>query len=232
MKQKLLTVVFILVVSIKSFCQFIDSDVAITTKGLSEEYASRFKSTENKAAFLNILNQFKTIHDIAPINIIVTFKEGSGDIAAEINYNQDKIFTNTEYSFHNEQWSGWGTGISLSLQSQIFAALSAYKKSVATKGYLIDKDILKFDSTVKCKKSNGDWVCFYAYNYFNSQGFFSYVFYDNARISIAGKVYETETSNTKMLHDIKFFMVGKTTGLDGQKTDAYYFCKFFSIATE
>jgi len=97
---------------------------------------------------------------------------------------------------------------------------------------MMDKDLLEFESTVKCKKANGDSVNFYAYNYLNSQGFYPYTFYKNAHISIAGKVYETETSNTKTLNDMKFFMVGKTTGLDGSKTGAYYFCKFFNVEME
>lgn len=232
MKQKILTLTILLLFSLKSFCQFTDSDITITTKGLSEEYAARFKDSENKAAFVSILNQLRITHDIAPIKIIVTYENGAGDVTAEINYNHEKIFANSDYSSHNRQWSSWGKGISVYLQHQIFTALSQYKKSVATKGYMMDKDLLKFESTVKCKKINGDFVNFYAYNYLNSQGFYPYTFYKNVHISIAGKIYETETSNTKTLNDMKFFMVGKTTGLDGSKTGAYYFCKFFNVEME
>lgn len=181
---------------------------------------------------MNVLNQLRITHDIAPIKITVSYADGKGEVTAEINYDHEKIFSNSEYSSHNRQWSSWGTGISVYLQHQIFTALSQYKKSVATKGYMMDKDLLKFGSTVKCKKTNGDWAEFYAYNYFNSQGFYPYTFYTNARMSIAGKLYETETSNTKPLTEMKFFMVGKTIGLDGSKTGAYYFCKFFNVETE
>lgn len=232
MKQRLLTLTILLFISSKSFCQLTDSDVIITTKGLSEEYASRFKESENKASFVSILNQLRIPRDIAPIKLIVTYENGAGDVTAEINYNHEKIFANSDYNSHYRQWSSWGTGISVYLQSQLFTALSQYKKSVATKGYMMDKDLLKFESTVKCKKENGDYANFYAYNYFNSQGFYPYTFYKNAHISIAGKVYETETSNTKTLNEMKFFMVGKTTGLDGSKTGAYYFCKFFNVEIE
>lgn len=229
MNKGILTLSLLLLISIKSFCQFTDSDIIITTKGLSEEFAARFKDSENKAALVSVLNQLRITHDIVPIKIIVTYANGEGDVTAEINYNHEKIFANSDYSAHNRQWSSWGTGISVYLQDQLFTALSMYKKTVATKGYLMDKDLLKFESTVKCKKINGDYVNFYAYNYLNSQGFYPSTFYKNAHISIAGKVYETETSNTNTLNEMKFFMVGKTTGLDGSKTGAYYFCKFFSV---
>lgn len=232
MKQGFITLTFLLLVSIKLFCQFIDSDISITTKGLSEEYASRFKDSKNKATLINILNQLRVTHDIIPIKIIVTYENGAGDVTAEINYDHEKIFANSVYNSLNKQWSNWGTGISVYLQDQIFTALSQYKRSVATNGYLMDKDLLKFESTVKCKKANGDFANFYAYNYLNSQGFYPYTLYKNAHISIAGKVYETETSNTKVLEDMEFFMVGKTTGLDGSKTGAYYFCMFFNIKME
>lgn len=229
MKQRILAVMFLQLVSLKSFCQFADTDITITTKGLSEEYATRFKNNQNKAVLISILNQLNVTHHIAPIKIVVTYENGVGEVTAEIIYNHDKIFANSDYNSHNKQWSSWGMGISVYLQSQIFTALSQYKKSVATKSYLMDKDLLKFESTVKCKKANGDFVNFYGYNYFNSQGFYPYAFYANAYINIAGKVYETETSNIKTLNDLKFFMVGKTTGLDGSKTGAYYFCKFFNV---
>lgn len=232
MKQRLLTLTILLLVSSKSFCQFTDSDITITTKGLSEEYATRFTDSENKSAFVSILNQLNIPHEIAPIKLTVTYENGAGDVTAEINYDHDKIFSNSQYDSHNRQWSRWGTGISFYLQNQVLTALSQYKKSVATEGYMMDKDLLKFESTVKCKKSNGDFVNVYAYNYLDSRGFYPYTFYKNVHISISGKVYETESANTKTLNEMKFFMVGKTTGLDGSKTGAYYFCKFFNIETE
>jgi hypothetical protein len=229
MEQRLLTFTILLLISSKSFCQFTDSDITITTKGLSEEYATRFKDGENKAALVSVLNQLYVTNNILPIKITVTYQDGEGDVTAEINYNHEKIFTNSDYERHNSEWSSWGKGISVYLQDQIFTALSKYKKAVATKGWTMDKDLLAFESSVKCKKANGDWVCFYARNYLNYQGFYPFNFYMNAHISIGGKLYETETSNTKTLNEMKFFMVGKTTGIDGSKTGAYYFCEFFNI---
>jgi len=232
MKLKILTSVVLLLLSINSFGQFSDYDITITTNGLSEEYAARFKDNQIKAALVSIMNQLQITHDIAPIKITVSYADGVGEVTAEINYDHAKIFAHSDYSSHNRQWSGWGKGISVYLEHQIFTALSQYKKSAATKGYSLDKDLINFGSAVKCKKANRDWVCFYAYNYFNSQGFYPYTFYNNAHISIAGKVYETETSNSKSLDEMKFFFVGKTTGIDGGKTGAYYFCKFFNVQTE
>ena len=233
MKFRIFTFASLLFLSVKSFCQFSDNDIIITTKGLSEKYASRFKESSNKTALISILNQLKVTHDISPIKITVTYENEEGNVIAEINYNHDKIFSNnTDYSFHNNNWSRFGNGVSVYLQNQIFTALSQYKKSVATKGYLMDMDLLKFESTVKLKKSNEDWVSFYAYNYLNSQGFYPFTLYKNVHISIEGKIYETETSNTKMLKEMNYFMIGKTTGLDGGITGAYYFCKFFNIKTE
>ena len=101
MKQGLLTLTLLLLISIKSFCQFTDSDITIATKGLSEDYGARFKDSENKSAFISILNQLNITHDIVPIKIIVTYENGAGDVTAEINYNHEKIFSNSDYNSHN-----------------------------------------------------------------------------------------------------------------------------------
>lgn len=239
MKQSLLILTILLIISSKSFCQLInidqsitDYDVTITTQGLSEEYSTRFKDHKNKVVFVDILNQLGVPRDIAPIKLIVNYENGAGDVTVEINYNHERIFANSNYFSHNQQWRRYGFGMSVYLQSQIFTAMSQYKQSVATKASMMDQDLLKFESTIKCKKANGDFVNFYAYNYFDSRGFYPYSFYKNAHISIAGKVYETETSETQHLNDMKFFMLSKTIGLDGSKTGAYYLCKFFNIQME
>lgn len=213
--------------------QYLSSDFTIITKGLSESYASRFKESSKKEELVNIFNQLNITHDIAPIKITILFEKNEGNVIAEVNYDHNKILLgDNDYSSHNERWSRYGKGTSVYLQHQIFTALSQYKKSVSTKGYSMDKELLKFTSTVKLKKATGDWISFYAYNYFNSQGFYPFTFYKNARLSVGGKIYEVETPNTKMLNEMKFFFVGKAIGLDGNKTGAYYFCKFFEIETE
>ena len=232
MKKIFLIATIFLCISPKSYCQISDSDITITTKGLSQDYDARFKDKKNKEAFSDILNKLDVPQDIAPIKLIVNYENGEGSVTAEINYNHDKIFSDSEYDSHNNRWSRWGTGISVYLQHKIFTALSQYKKSVATEGYQMENAILKFDSNVKCKKSNGDFIVFYAYNNLNSQGFYPYTFYKNAHISILGKIYEAESANTTTLNEVKFFIVGKTIGLDGNKTGAYYFCKFFDIKTD
>lgn len=233
MKFKIFTSLFIIFFNIKSYGQFLDKDVIITTKGLSEEYATRFKENSNKEALISTLNQLGVTHSIAPIKVTVSYEKEEGNVIAEINYNHDTIFsTNSNYSSHNSNWNRFGTGISVFLQDQIFTALSQYKKSVATKGYLMDKDLLKFESVVKLKKSNGDWISFFAYNFLDSRGFYPFMFYHNVYINIKGKEYSTETSNAQMLKEMRFFKVGKTTGLDGNKTGASYFCQFFNIKNE
>lgn len=229
MKIKILTSAVLLLLSVQSFSQFSDHDIIITTKGLSEEYATRFRNNENKSTLISIMNQLRITHDIAPIKIIVSYADGEGEVTAEITYDHEKIFANSDYSHLNNQWSRWGKGISVYLEHQIFIALSQYKKSVAQIGYSMDKDLLNFGSTVKCIKENGDWVCFYAYNRLDSKGFYPYKFYNNARIGIASKIYDTETTNFKSLDEMKFFFVGKTPGIDGTKTGAYHFCKFFNV---
>jgi len=227
--------------ALKFFClttffahgQYTSSDFLISTKGLSPEYSSRFKDNSKITELVNVFNQLDIPHDIAPIKIIISYTNGEGNVTAQINYNHEQIFSgNTRYSNHNSRFSGYGDGISTLLEFQIFEALSQYKKSVATNGFSMDNDLLKFESTVTLKKANGDWLSFYAYNYFNSRGFYPHTIYQNVRMSIAGKIYDTETPNTKMLNDMSYFFVGKTTGLDGHKTGAYYFCKFFKIKTE
>ena len=123
MKKRLLTLTISLLVSISSFCQLIDDDITIITKGLSQEYASRFKNIENKASLVSILNELSVTRDIAPIKIIVTYENGVGNIIAEINYNLEKIFANPDYRNRNEDASRFvisGKGISVFLQHQIF----------------------------------------------------------------------------------------------------------------
>jgi hypothetical protein len=233
MKLRFFAFFFLLLLSVKSFCQFSENDITITTTGLSDEYALRFKESSNKAVMINLLNLLRVEHDIVPIKITVFFEKNEGNVIAEINYNHDKIFSGySAYSSQNSMGNRFGKGISVYLQDQIFTILGEYKKSVATKGYSRDTDILKFASTVKLKKANGDWVAFYAYNYFDSQGFYPFTFYQTVQLSVDGKKNTTDASNYKSLSEMKYFMVGKTTGLDGSKTGAYYFCKFFNIPTE
>ena len=116
MKQGLLTLTILLLVSSNTFCQFTDSDISITTKGLSEEYAARFTDSENKSAFVSILNQLNISHDIAPIKLMVTCENGAGDVTAEINHDHDKIFSNSQYDSHNRQWSRWGTELAFTFR--------------------------------------------------------------------------------------------------------------------
>lgn len=210
--------------------QFVKEDFTIETIGLSEEYSSRYKDPSKIELLASFFNKIDITHEIAPIKIVVSYENGEGYVTAIINYDHDKIFSSSNnYSAHNRNWSRYGKGLSVLLPDQIFMALSGYKKSVATKDWLMDKDLLRFKSTVVLKKSNGDRALFYAYNYLDSRGFYPTTFYKNVHIVIGQNTFETSTENTEMLNEMKYFFVGKTTGIGGEKTGAYYFCQFFNI---
>lgn len=209
------------------------SDFTIKTKELSDKYAALFKESSKIEELVSVFNEINISHIIAPIVITVSYENKEGSVLAEINYDHEKVFSeSSDYKSHDDNFSGYGTGISVSLQDQLFTALSEYKRSVATQGWTMDNDLLKFESAIKLKKTNGDWAQFYAFNKSDSRGTYSYVFYTNVRMQIGGKLYMTETSNNRMLNEMKYFFVGKTSGIDGNKTGAYYFCKFFNIKAD
>ena len=214
--------------------KYSNKDFVIKTSNLSKEYVTKFKDDKNVDILVSVFNQLKIPTDISPIVITISYEEGKGLVTAEINYNHEKIFSEySDYKTHNTSILNYsyGTGISVYLQGQIFAALSDYKKNVATnlKTWTMDNDLLNFYSAVKLKKSNGDWIIFYAYNRLDRRGFYRYRFYNNARMQIKNKKYETQTDNIKALNDRKFFFLGKTVGIDGNRTGAYYFSEFFNI---
>lgn len=203
--------------------QFTNNDFTILTKGISEEYVTRFK--ENKPALVNIFNELNITRDITPIIIKVSFENGEVMVIAEINFDFDRVFSkNSDYAIHNNILNP-GKGVSVLLQSEIFDALHAYIQSVSIKGLTI------FDSMIKMKKSNGDWINFYAFNNYNFNGS-PYTFYNNVNMNVGGKVYETKAKSSEALNKYHYFSLGMTKGLDGIKTGAYYFCKFFKIDTE
>jgi hypothetical protein len=110
-----------------SFGQYTSNDFIITTKGLSDEYSSRFNESSKKDILADMFNQLNITHVIAPIKVRVIYENNEGNVIAEINYDHDKIFTeNTDYRSHNLNWSNYGKGISVYLQNQIFNALSQY----------------------------------------------------------------------------------------------------------
>ena len=211
--------------------QIVNDDISFSVKGLSNEYSIRFK--ENIGVFIKTLNQLKVTSSIVPIKISVIYENGEGLVDAIINYNNNEIFSEySDYTRHNEQYNKFGEGTSLWLQNQIFTALSSYKKSVATKGYMMDKDLLNFKSCITYKKVNGDWMKFYAYNYIDSDRLYPQVINNIVSFFIAGKSYEIKSANLEALNKYYYFYVGKKIGLDGKKTGAYYFCNFFNSSTE
>jgi len=205
------------------------SNFLVKTIGLSESYAKRFSDTTKIEDLALIFNQLSITHVISPISLIISYKNGVGNVLLEFNYDHEKVFADAIINQHNNEWSKWGTGISVYLEGQIFTALSQYKKSVATQNWSIDKELLGFDSTIKLKKQNGDYMIFYAHNDLDYRGLLSSTFYNNVHMQIGGKKYETEAGNFNTFNKMNYFLVGKTSGVDGNKTGAYYFCKFFNI---
>jgi len=199
------------------------SDFTFKNDGLSDEYEAKYKDSLKIEELASIFNQLNITHVIAPIEITVAYKDEEGYVLAEINYEHNKVFSDySDYKTHDRNWSRRGTGISVYLQNQIFTALSQYKKSVATQGWTMDRDLLKFESAIKLKKSNGDWVMFYVYNYLDSRGFYPFSFYKNVHLQVGGKTYETETSNTQMTTDkgdivLDFFAGSGTTAAVAHK---------------
>jgi hypothetical protein len=210
--------------------QFSSSDIIFSSSGLSEKYTDKFK--KGIYVFVETLNDLEVISSIKPIDLEVSYEDGKGIVMVTVNFDLNEIYSKGNYAIHNNNWSWRRKGISVYLQDQLFNALSIYKLEVAIEDFSIDNDICEFDSYVKLKKSDGNWVNFYAYNYFDFDGFYKSHIYTNVHIMINGEIYETETSNPTILSDYKYFSVDKQFGLDGEKTGAFYFCKFFNIKIE
>jgi hypothetical protein len=200
-------------------------NVTVVCKGLSQEYSDRF--TKKLDVFISAMNELKVNPSIAPIKLIVTYKDGQGLIWANIVFDNNIILNDYKYKGHNNQWRSMGEGISVLLQDQILTALGAYKKSVAIEGLRYNDELLKIESAVRLNKNNGDWIDLYAYNYLSDRGQYPHVIYKTIRLSISGKSYETETANLKALNSYSFFFIGEKTGLDGKKSGAYYLIDFF-----
>lgn len=227
--QKIILLLLILTLANSVIAQFKRNDFIVKTVGLSENYAKRFSDTTKIEDLALTFNQLRITHVISPMLLTISYKNGVGYVLLEFNYNHEKVFADAIISQHNNEWSKWGTGISVYLEGQIFMALSQYKKSVATQNWSIDKELLGFESAIKLKKQNGDFMIFYAHNDIDYRGLLSCTFYDNVQMQIGGKKYETEAGNFNTFNKMNYFLVGKTSGVDGNKTGAYYFCKFFNI---
>ncbi len=231
MKANFLTIVTGLMILFNSaYAQFTDSDVTLVVTGLSETYSKKFK--ENKSVFIEALNNSELPTEIKPLKLEVNFKNEQGFVKLTINFNVDKIYSDgSRYKSHGDQFRAFGKGISFYFQNQLMLCLSEYKFAVAREGYSVKTDLADFESVLTLKKSTGDIMNVYAYNRVGNGygGMYPYYFYSNIDMKIAGKIYSTECGNLKTLNDMKMFFVEDLEGLDGQKTGAYYFCKFYNI---
>lgn len=234
MKTKILTIIAGLMILFNPiYGQFIDSDVTLVVTGLSETYSKKFK--ENKSVFIKALNNFDLPTEIKPLKLEVNYKDEQGFIKLTINFNMDKIYSEgSPYKSHGDQYRAFGKGISFYFQNQLMYCLDEYKLAVAKEGYSIKNDLANFESVLTLKKSNGDMLNIYAYNNVGNAygGMSSHYFYSTIDIKIAGKSYSTECGNIKALNEMKMFFIKELEGLDGQKTDAYSFCKFFNIPVD
>jgi hypothetical protein len=231
MKAKLLTIVTGLMILFNpAYAQFTDSDVTLVVTGLSETYSKKFK--ENKSVFIEALNNTELPTSIKPLRIEVNYKNEQGFVKLTINFSVDKIYSDgSQYKSHGDQFRAFGKGISFYFQNQLMLCLSEYKFAVAREGYSVKTDLADFESVLTLKKATGDIMNVYAYNRVGNGygGMYPYYFYSTIDMKIAGKTYSTECGNLKTLNDMKMFFVEDLEGLDGQKTGAYYFCKFYNI---
>lgn len=231
MKTKLLTIITGLMILFNpAYAQFIDSDVTLVLTGLSETYSKKFN--ENKSVFIEALNKYELPSVIKPLKLEVNYKNEQGFVKLTINFDVDKIYSDgSSYKSHGDQFKAFGKGISFYFQNQLMLCLSEYKLAVAREGYSIKTDLANFGSILALKKSTGDIMNIYAYNRVENgyAGMYPCYFYSNIDMKIAGKIYSTECGNIKTLNDLKMFFAGDLEELDGKKTGAFYFCKFYNI---
>lgn len=234
MKTRILTIIAGLMILINPiYGQFVDSDVTLVVTGLSEANSKKFK--ENKSVLIESLNSSGLPNDIKPLKLEVNYKNEQGLVKLTINFDTDKIYTDgSRYKSHGNQFGAFGKGISFYFHHQLMLSLSEYKFAVAREGYSINKDLAGFESVLTLKKTSGDMMHIYAYNRVGNGygGMYPYYFYSTIDMKIAGKAYSTECGNMKSLNDMKMFFVKDIEGLDGLKTGAFYFCKFYNIPTD
>ena len=236
MKTRLILLIIGFAISFNSaFAQFNDSDVKLSIEGLSDTYAQKFK--DKKQTFIDALNNSDLPSSIKPLKLDVKFEDNKGYVKLTVDFDVNKIYSETsQYKKHGNQFRAFGKGISFIFQHQLMLCLSEYKFAVAREGYSVNNQLAGFESVVSLEKSNGDILQVYAYNRTNNGygggGLFPYYFFSTINMKIGGKNYSTECGNMKTLNDMKMFFVKELEGLDGQKTGAYYFCKFFNIPVD
>lgn len=222
--------IFFLSIGISIQCQtFTNSDVIFKVEGLASEYKERFLKKETKERLVEYLNEFQFPKEMAPIRINVYYKGGVGAVEAKINYDVMSFYSGTKYGLHhkNNRWTGDGVGVFL--EYQLFGILSDYIRTVATKGMYYDQDIIKFESYISLNDNNGNEALFSAVNDFDRRGFFIPYMSSRCMVKYKGKPYIVTATNRSTLSELKYFTVGKTTGLAGEKKAGYYFLKFHNL---
>ena len=224
---------------IKNNTHFTENDVVIVNEGLSNEYIKLFKN--NISIILQQLNSEMLPESIKPIKIVIRLSKKLKIIIAEINFDKEKMFFPTskyQVMDNNIHWQWEGHGISLYLPFQIMRILSQYQLAVADKEHgkqyhNFDKDILNFELGVKLRKSKKESILFTGAYIFAGDNWFNntLLFNDFAIIRNSKEIYTVDCINSKSLNRFiySYFWVGKSIGLDGEKTGAYYFCQFFNI---
>lgn len=234
MKTKILLLIGLAIYLNPIFAQLSDTDVTLKVTGLSDTYAQKFK--EKKQVFIDALNNSDLPSSIKPIILDVKYKDNKGYVKLTIDFKVNEIYSeSSQYKKHGNQFRAFGKGISFIFQHQLMLCLSEYKFAVAREGYSVNNELASFESVLSLKKSSGDILQVYAYNRTNSGyggGLFPYYFFSTINMKIGGKSYSTECGNMKTLNDMKMFFVKKLEGLDGVKTGAFYFCKFFNIPVD
>jgi hypothetical protein len=236
MKNSFYVFLLILLTSLNVKGQFSNEDIVVTTKGLSEKNSLRFKSSKNIQVLVSALNQLMVPKSIAPIEINVTYNNNSGEIIFEIPFNSKTLYyKNSDDDILTQQWTKYGNnGVGLFTINKIMTAIGQYKKEVAKNenGFSSEKEIIEFTNGLKLKKKNSDWLLFQGHNSFDSRGFFKSFFYTNAILNLNNKVFEINSTNSKLLNDYHFFEVGNSEGLDGKKNSSFLFLKFFEVKEE
>ncbi len=224
------SLVCFIIILFSAACNMKAQNVDLIISGLSNEYSSKFLS--NKKVIDKQLANLKLPSSVSKVQVVVSYKDGKGWVTMTMKYDHDSIFIpRSRYHGHNNSLGKMAKGVSFLFVDKLMDVLSAYKYEVAEENYLIDRDLIKFQSCIKLVSGeNSVQVC--AYNYLGDtsrEGIYPHTYFKNVKVSYSGKDYQVEPTNTRTLNNMKFFFIGKTIGLDGKPTGAYYFSKFFKI---
>jgi hypothetical protein len=203
------------------------SQISLKCNGLSNEYKEKF---ENKKIILDsLIRQIEIPNSAYPINIVINYYNGKGQISLMINYIHDDFFSIERNKKFNDNYRKYAKGINLFFVHEFMNILSAYKFEVAKKGFNFDQDIIDFENCIELKNGANNLKIF-AYNFFSKIGpSYQYEFYPSLSLYYNGILYDVEVYNFDLFNVKKDFEIGKIIGLDGKPTPYYYFSKFFKL---